>query len=113
MGRNMGGWVKMKEQKMSSIDVVSYASKLSGNGVTCVFQVHFWSSDTFQVCKLCINIHISTKTYVTGKNLVLYSVSCFTFKLLIVDSLNDIRTSLWLWQSNFLRSCVLDSQTVT
>ena len=37
----------MKVQKKSSktIDIVSYASKVSG--VTCVFVVHFWSLDTF------------------------------------------------------------------
>ena len=44
MGRNMGGRVKIKEQKRSSktIDIVNYAMKISVNGVTCVcspFQV--------------------------------------------------------------------------
>ena len=41
---------KMKEQKSSSktIDIVSYALKVSVNGVTCVFVlVHFSSSGTF------------------------------------------------------------------
>ena len=43
----------MKERKRSSktLDIVSYASKVSINGVTCVcspFQV----TDTFIVCKL-------------------------------------------------------------
>ena len=44
----------MKEQKRSSktIDIVSYASKVSVNSVTCVFVVHFRSSDTFKLCKL-------------------------------------------------------------
>ena len=47
------GWwmgIKMKEQKRSSktIDIVSYALKVSENGVTCVFIVHFRSSDTFK-----------------------------------------------------------------
>ena len=44
----------MNEQKRSSktIDIVSYASKVSGNGVTCVFVVQFWSLYTFKVCKL-------------------------------------------------------------
>ena len=55
------GWVeiwvdgkKMKEQKRSSktVDIASYASKVSVNGVTCVCVVHFRSSDTFKVCKL-------------------------------------------------------------
>ena len=39
----------MKEQKKRSsktIDIVSYALKVSENGVTCVFVVHFRS--TFQ-----------------------------------------------------------------
>ena len=40
----------MKEQK--NIDFVSYASKMSVDGITCVFVVHFRESDTFNVCKL-------------------------------------------------------------
>ena len=50
MGKNMGGRVvdgkKIKEQKRSSktIDIVSYALKVSENGVTCVFVVHFRST---------------------------------------------------------------------
>ena len=43
---------KMKEQKKASIGIVSYASKVSVNGVTCVFVVHFRSLGTFKVCKL-------------------------------------------------------------
>ena len=46
------GWrtgKKMKEQKTSkTIDIVSYTLKVSENGVTCVFVVHFRSSDTFK-----------------------------------------------------------------
>ena len=44
----------MNEQKRSSktIDIVSYALEVYVNGVTCVFVVHFRSSDTFKVCKL-------------------------------------------------------------
>ena len=41
----------MKEQKKRSsktIDIVSYALKVSENGVTCVFVVHFRSSYTFK-----------------------------------------------------------------
>ena len=30
-----------------TLDVVSYALEVSENGVTCVFVVHFRSSDTF------------------------------------------------------------------
>ena len=55
MGRNVGGQViKLRSNKRSSktIDIVSYASKVSVNGVTCVFVVHFRSSDAFKVCKL-------------------------------------------------------------
>ena len=39
----------MKEQKRFSktIDIVSYALEVSVNGVSCVFVVHFRSSDTF------------------------------------------------------------------
>ena len=39
---------KMKEQKNSSktIDIVSYALKVSVNGVMCVFVAHFRSSGT-------------------------------------------------------------------
>ena len=62
MGKNLYGlveiWVdgwwtgkKMKEPKIKafskSIDIVSYAIKVSVNGVTCVFVVHFRSSGTF------------------------------------------------------------------
>ena len=50
MGRNMGGRVKkMKEQTIKSsktIDIVSYALKVSVNDVICVFVVHFTSSGT-------------------------------------------------------------------
>ena len=46
------GWMgkKMKEPKRSSktIDIVSYALKVSVNGVICVFVAHFRSSDTFE-----------------------------------------------------------------
>ena len=51
----------MKAQKRYSktIDIVSYALKVSENGVTCVFVVHFRSSDTFKSLKtgLSVNIH--------------------------------------------------------
>ena len=40
----------MKEQKKYSktIDIVSYALRVSVNGVICVFVVHFRSSGTFE-----------------------------------------------------------------
>ena len=49
-----GGRVKNEGAKRSfkTIGFVSYASKVSVNGVTCVFVVHFRSSDTFKLCKL-------------------------------------------------------------
>ena len=47
MGASMGK--QMNEQKRCSktIDIVSYALEVIVNGVTCVFVVHFRSSDTF------------------------------------------------------------------
>ena len=66
----------MKEQKRSSktIDIVSYALKVSENGVTCLFVVHFRSSDTFKSLStgLTVNSHVSTKTCVTGNNFILH-----------------------------------------
>ena len=53
----------MKEQKRSSkaIDIVSSALKVSVNGVMCV-------CGPFQVKK----VYVSTKTWVTGNNLILH-----------------------------------------
>ena len=49
MGRNMSERVKKEGAKsFKTIDIVSYALKVSVNGVTCVFVVHFRSSDTFE-----------------------------------------------------------------
>ena len=36
-----------KKRSSKIIDIVSYALKVSENSVTCVFVVHFRSSDTF------------------------------------------------------------------
>ena len=50
-GRNMGGRVKnVGANKTSSktIEIVSYALKVSVYGVTCVFLAHFRSSDSFE-----------------------------------------------------------------
>ena len=61
MGRNMVGRVKkMKEQKRSSktIDIDSYALKVSENGVTCVFVVHFRSSETFKSLFVCVHQNV-------------------------------------------------------
>ena len=52
MGKNEYGrveiWWTGKERSSKIIDIVSYALKMSENGVTCVFVVHFRSSDTFK-----------------------------------------------------------------
>ena len=65
MGKNKYGWVeiwvdgwwtgkKMKEQKkvfqnhIQGVYIVSYALKVSENDVTCMFVVHFRSSETFK-----------------------------------------------------------------
>ncbi|KAK2170461.1 hypothetical protein NP493_1154g00024 [Ridgeia piscesae] len=58
----------MKEQKRSSttVDIVNYALKVSENGVTCVcspFQFVNWLNS---------NIHVSSKTCVTGNNFILH-----------------------------------------
>ena len=37
-----------KKRSSKTIDIVNYALKVSENGVTCVFVVHFKSSDTFK-----------------------------------------------------------------
>ena len=48
-GRVMDG-VKNEgaKKKVKTIDIVSYALKVSVNGVICVFLAHFRSSDTFE-----------------------------------------------------------------
>ena len=49
----MGKTLKeQNERYFKTTYIVSYASKVSVNGVTCVFVVHLRSSDTFKVCKL-------------------------------------------------------------
>ena len=50
----MRGWVINEGAKtgFQTIYIASYASKVSVNDVTCVFVIHFRSSDTFKVCKL-------------------------------------------------------------
>ena len=72
----MGGWVKMKEQRKSSktIYIVRYALKVSVNGVICVFVAYFRSSGTFEslLTSLTVNIHVSTKTCVTGNNFIMH-----------------------------------------
>ena len=78
MDRQKYGWTgkKMKEQKRSSktIDIVSYALKVSVNGVICVFVAHFRSSGTSESSSTCltVNIHVSTKTCVIGNNFILH-----------------------------------------
>ena len=48
----MGGRAKKEKRSSKAIDIISYASKVSVNGVICVFVVHFRSSDRFKVSKL-------------------------------------------------------------
>ena len=43
---------KQKKRSSKTIDIVSYALKVSVNGVTCVFVVLFRQKRTFKVCKL-------------------------------------------------------------
>ena len=73
MGRSTGKKIKEHKRSSKTIDSVTYALKVSVNGVTCVFVVHFKSSRTFEslYTGLTVNIHVSTKTCVTGNNLVL------------------------------------------
>ena len=75
----------MKQQKKSSktIDIVSYALKMSVNDVMCVLVAHFRSSGTFESLQtgLTVNIHVSTKTCVTGNNFILHKALPSTSKL--------------------------------
>ena len=51
----MGGLVQnegAEKRSSKTIDIVSYAFKVSVNGVTCVFVVLFRSKKTFKVCEL-------------------------------------------------------------
>ena len=60
----MGGRVKnegAKKRSSKTIDIVSYALKVGENGVTCVFVVH-----------------VSTKTCVTGNDVILHKALCFS-----------------------------------
>ena len=55
-GRNMGGQVvdgkKMSKKSSKTIDIVSYALKVSIDDVTCVFVFFFQVKKTFNVCEL-------------------------------------------------------------
>ena len=85
MGRNMGGQVENAQNRSSkTIDIVSYALKVSVNGVIRVFVALFRSSGTFESLEtsLTVNIHVSTKTCVTGNILILHKalpVAQYTF----------------------------------
>ena len=63
-----------KKRSSKTIDIVSYALKVSVNGVICVFVAHFRSSGTLESSStsLTVNIHVSTKTCVTGNNFILH-----------------------------------------
>ena len=64
----------MKKKVFQNHSFVSYALKVSESGVTCVFVVHLSSSDTFKSLQtgLTVNIHVSTKTCVTGNKFILH-----------------------------------------
>ena len=106
MGRNMGGWVKKRSKiKRSSktIDIVSYALKVSENRVTRVFVVHFRSSDTFKSLYTGLT-DVSTKTCVTGNNLILHKA----LHVMTESLLPTGRTTLCLKQA-YLVQCVHQS----
>ena len=67
------GWVKNVGAK-KTMDIGSYALKVSVNGVICVFVAHFRSSGISESLStsLTVNIHVSTKTCVTGNNFILH-----------------------------------------
>ena len=44
----MGKKIKKQKRSSKSIDIVSYALKVSINGVICVFVAHFRLSGTFE-----------------------------------------------------------------
>ena len=52
-----------KKRSSKTIDIVSYALKVSVNGVTCVFVAHFRSSGTISMCP---------PKHVTGNNFILH-----------------------------------------
>ena len=66
----------MKELKRSSktIDIVSCALEVSVNGVTYVFVVHFRSPELLKFVNWLTSLrpYMSTKTCVTGNNMVLH-----------------------------------------
>ena len=63
-----------------TIDIVSYALKVCVNGVVCMFVTHFRSSCTTESSQtsLIVNIHVSTKTCVTGNNFILQKALMWT-----------------------------------
>ena len=73
-----GGWAgkksRIKKRSSKTIDIVSYALKVSVS-VMCVFVAHFRSSDTSESS--------STKTCVTSNNLILHNALHATEKTLI------------------------------
>ena len=61
----------MKEQKVfQNHRYCQLCLKISVNGVICVFVVHSGHQTHLELTSLTINIHVSTKTCVTGNNLV-------------------------------------------
>ena len=81
-GRVMDG---VKKKVFQNIDIVSYALKVSVNGVICVFVAHFTS-----LTSLTVNIHVSTKTCVTGNNFILHkALQRSQLRLLLVRLYNN------------------------
>ena len=82
-GRNVGRQVKKGAKKSSkTIEIISYALEVYINGVICVFVAHFRSSGTFESLEtgLAVNIHVFTKTCVTGNNFILRKALCTNVK---------------------------------
>ena len=65
---------RSKKRSSKTLDIISYALKVSENGASGVFVAHFRSSNTFYNFStgLAVNIHVSTKTCVTGNNFILH-----------------------------------------
>ena len=66
----MGGQIK-KWTSHKNVYIVSYALKVSVNSVTCLFVVQVKKIHLSLWTGLTVNIHMSTKTCVTGNNLIL------------------------------------------
>ena len=66
----------MQKRSSKTIYIVSYALKVSVNGVTCVLVIVAISG--YQTYFDVFNIHVSTKTCVTSNNLILHKALTVT-----------------------------------